>query len=504
VLRAVAFAVCLALAAAVPAGATAVVTPSDAGAPWGTADRAGLRADLDALFAADPGVRGAHAGLLAVDPRDGTVLYERLADEAFVPASTLKLLVGAAALAQLGAGYRFHTVALLSAVPVAGVERGPIVVQGGGDPLLGAADLDGLAAAAYAAGVRSFAGAPAVSVDDSLFERAPYPPGWVWDDFPYGYAAPVSAASFEENALHVVARAGSHEGDPAVVTAAGVAVPAAAACPAGAGLRVAAAVTTGRAGTDSTLDAAWPEPGCILLTGAVPAGGSDDLDAAVPNPRARLAGAVRAALVAHGIALSAGDAEGDEPYAGPPAGTVLRPSWAHDSPPLQAMLGTMWENRDNLLAECLLRTLSVYHAGRPGTTADGVAAELDYLKAIGVAPGAVSLHDGSGLSIYDRATPRALVALLSALWKGPTRPTVLAALPVAAVRGTLADAFAGTPAAGRIFAKTGSMMHVRALAGYGATQSHGPVAFALLVDDWDGDPAALGAFRGAVVSRLVR
>ncbi len=163
--------------------------------------------------------------------------------------------------------------------------------------------------------------------------------------------------------------------------------------------------------------------------------------------------------------MPAGAGEGAEPYAGPPAGTVLRPSWAHDSPPLQAMLGTMWENSDNLLAECLLRTLSVYHADRPGTTADGVAAELDYLRAIGVA-GAVSLHDGSGLSIYDRATPRALVALLSALWKGPTRPTVLAALPVAGVRGTL-GAFAGTPAEGRIFAKTGSMMHVRALAGRG-------------------------------------
>jgi D-alanyl-D-alanine carboxypeptidase/D-alanyl-D-alanine-endopeptidase (penicillin-binding protein 4) len=176
--------------------------------------------------------------------------------------------------------------------------------------------------------------------------------------------------------------------------------------------------------------------------------------------------------------------------------------WTHDSEPMTALLAGMWLPSDNLLAELLLKSLGVLQAGTPGTTANGALLESQYLASLGIDPATISLRDGSGLSIYDRITPRALVELLDADWASPNRAVVLTALPVAGVRGTLKDSFAGTLAAGRVFAKSGSMTHVRALAGYVATQTHGTIAFALMVDDYVGDTAPLDAARGAIVERL--
>jgi len=87
-------------------------------------------------------------------------------------------------------------------------------------------------------------------------------------------------------------------------------------------------------------------------------------------------------------------------------------------------------------------------------------------------------------------------------WNAPYREIVLSALPVGAARGTI-EGIAGTPAAGRVFAKTGSMMHVRGLAGYLATLRHGAVTFAFSVDDWNGNYSDLAALRARVLSRVV-
>ena len=106
------------------------------------------------------------------------------------------------------------------------------------------------------------------------------------------------------------------------------------------------------------------------------------------------------------------------------------------------------------------------------------------------------------MSQYDRITPRDLVTILQHDWNGPNHQLVLDSLPIGGSRGTI-EGIAGTPAAGRVFAKTGSMMHVRGLAGYLATMQHGAVTFAFNVDDWNGEYPALAALRAHVLSRIV-
>jgi D-alanyl-D-alanine carboxypeptidase/D-alanyl-D-alanine-endopeptidase (penicillin-binding protein 4) len=480
-----------------PSGAApSVVEPAGGGATWTAADRAALGQDLDRLFGAHA-LAGAHAGLFVADARDGAPLYTRLADDDFVPASTLKLVVGSAALAKLGGAFRFRTTALVERDGTGPDRAARVVLRGGGDPFLNVADLNGAAAAIAAAGVRTVVATPGVVSDSTLFDDVQYPPGWVWDDFPYDYAAPVTATSFQENAVHLTVTGGARAGSPAVVDTGGWGTLRSgdpAACDPVAPLPIVVEATTTASAVASTIDAARTTDGCIAVTGGVPAGGSDDVDAAVPHPQALAASVLLAGLRARGIGVYGYDVG----TAAPGAQAV----WTHDSEPMTALLARMWLPSDNLLAELLLKSLGVQQSGTPGTTANGAQLESQYLASLGIDPATISLRDGSGLSIYDRITPHALVQLLDADWAGPNRAVVLAALPVAGVRGTLKDSFAGTPAAGRVFAKSGSMTHVRALAGYVATQTHGTVAFALLVDDYVGDTAPLDAARGAIVARL--
>jgi D-alanyl-D-alanine carboxypeptidase/D-alanyl-D-alanine-endopeptidase (penicillin-binding protein 4) len=154
------------------------------------------------------------------------------------------------------------------------------------------------------------------------------------------------------------------------------------------------------------------------------------------------------------------------------------------------------------VAEQLLCEVGFVASGAPGSTGRGLDVERAWLAANGIDPATTTLADGSGLSQYDRITPRDLVAILQHDWNGPNRDLVLDSLPIGGARGRI-EGIAGTAAAGRVFAKTGSMSHVRGLAGYLATQRHGAVTFAFNVDDWNGDYASLAALRARVLARII-
>ena len=142
-------------------------------------------------------------------------------------------------------------------------------------------------------------------------------------------------------------------------------------------------------------------------------------------------------------------------------------------------------------------------SGAPGTTKHGIDAERVWLKNNGIDPATITIADGSGLSAYDRITPRALVAILQPDWASSQRDIVLDDLPLAGVRGTLANSFLGTLAERRVFAKTGTVNHTRGLAGYLAPLHHGALTFAWSIDDWMGTQADLDALRARVLSRLI-
>ena len=467
----------------------AIATPDGDGAAWSLAALARLRSDVDAMFAAQRGpYERAHVGVLAVDSRSGAVLYARNPDDELQTASALKLLAGSVAIDELGPAFRFHTSLAYDA------SRGALVLRGGGDPFLGHADMRAAAAAVRAASDVTF---DRIRVDDRRYERRPYPDGWEWDDFPYYYAPRLSALQFEEGIDTYAVVPGDAVGSPATLALDGEAVDAAPErCDRNVGTLV-ARVRTGATGSRPSVDVDVNGDGCTELAGSVPLGATGvTVDVTSADPALRAANALRVAL---GNAAATVVARDDEP-----PDLAARVLWSHDSESLDTLLGPrFWIPSDNLVAETLVREIGIAATLGRGSTANGITAEKRWLGRICVDVATVTLADGSGLSQYDRATPAALVAILQHDWHGPHRALVLRSLPVGgAGRGSI-PGIAGTQAAGRVFAKTGSFTHVRALAGYLAPRRHGAMTFAFLVDDWNGDDDALARWRAKILSRFV-
>jgi serine-type D-Ala-D-Ala carboxypeptidase/endopeptidase (penicillin-binding protein 4) len=144
----------------------------------------------------------------------------------------------------------------------------------------------------------------------------------------------------------------------------------------------------------------------------------------------------------------------------------LQPIASVSSPTVATMLRYMDRVSDNFTAEMLLKQLGLAEMDR-GTSAAGASVVMQTLADAGLPMTGVRIVDGSGLSRLDRLTANALGGLLEAAWADPViRPTLLAALPVAGVNGTLENRLSKAPARGRVLAKTGTTNDASALSGY--------------------------------------
>jgi D-alanyl-D-alanine carboxypeptidase/D-alanyl-D-alanine-endopeptidase (penicillin-binding protein 4) len=148
------------------------------------------------------------------------------------------------------------------------------------------------------------------------------------------------------------------------------------------------------------------------------------------------------------------------------------------SPPLAAVLTELLASSDNLTAEMVAKELAAQQT-RPGTTAAGTAAIERALTDLGLPTAGMVMVDGSGLARQNRATCALLLAALG-LASEPRFATLHDGLAIAGERGTLATRLRGTPLAGTLRAKTGSLSGVTGLAGFLAVTR--PVTFALLAN----------------------
>ncbi|MGH9288457.1 MAG: D-alanyl-D-alanine carboxypeptidase/D-alanyl-D-alanine endopeptidase [Acidimicrobiales bacterium] len=148
------------------------------------------------------------------------------------------------------------------------------------------------------------------------------------------------------------------------------------------------------------------------------------------------------------------------------------------SPPISQIVAEMLTSSDNETAEAALKEIGVAVSGQ-GSTQAGKAALTRLLADAGVPVDGVQLVDGSGLSNRGRLTCRTLTELLT---RPGTGPELRNGLAVAGETGTLAERWRGTPVAGRLRAKTGSLRNVTALAGEIKPLAGGTITFAYVAN----------------------
>ena len=210
----------------------------------------------------------------------------------------------------------------------------------------------------------------------------------------------------------------------------------------------------------------------------------------IRNPAVANANWFRGMLAKFGIKIAG------PTHAGRPHG-YMRILSSHASLDVAALVRVMLKESDNFVAEELLKEVGT-RSHVPGTTAGGIRAVWQWGAKLGISAG--TAFDGSGLSWWDRETPRHEVRWLRAAELSSVGTDFVAALPIACVDGTLKHRFCHTPAAGKVFAKTGTLPGVVCLAGYTTTASGRHVRFAFMLNLSDSIDAARAAIDRAVVT----
>ena len=455
---------------------------------------------------ADPDVARGFWGIEVVSVATGKTLYSSNADKLFTPASNTKLFTTAAALALVGPDYRFHTtVESAATLDKYGRLSGDLVLVGRGDPNLSGRTLpynrkterkppylkalEALADQVVQKGVKYIDGD--VVADDSYYAFERYGEGWAQDDLTWEYGAPVSALTLNDNVLFLTVMPGDRAGEKAFVTLE----------PFPDYYRVDNRILTTPAGSGPRRFALNRQPGSDQLTlwGSIPA---DDTGAtesvAIEDPAGFASRLFRRMLENRGVAIYGRARARHSDLAAFPTFTVTAVASAgggasvpvpsgprtmvlagYDSQPLAEDLRVINKVSQNLHAELALRMLG-REKGSGGTIEGGLDVVRTFLATVGLKPQEYALFDGSGLSRQNLVTPHAVVELLRYAAAQPWFARYRDTLPTAGVDGSLAERFKGTPAAGNVTAKTGSLGHVNVLSGYAKTASGELVAFSVM------------------------
>ena len=384
--------------------------------PAGTGAQAPDPAVLKELLDAELKVTGSgtfHGSVL--DALTGEVLYDLRGSTAVTPASSLKVLTAAAALAELGADTRFETAVY------AGKSAGTIVLKGGGDVLLAAGESDedqadedesdedrtvsraGLATLAdktvAALAERGTKGTVSIQLDDTLFTGVSLSPDWNSEDVEAG----------EITALYPLA-----------------------------------------------INSAWAEEGV--------SSGPRVEDAALAAAEA-FADALEASAAGYGFSVNPVIERGTAADGAEQLAVV-------ESAPVADQVRHLLLTSDNYLAEALAR-MTARATGREATFDGGTEAVAAAVSRLGVDTAGLVMADASGLAAGTKISTRQLAETVQASLT-TTDNDVRAlpySLPVAGLSGTLAARFsngaqASEPAVGVVRGKTGTLFAVTSLSGF--------------------------------------
>lgn len=200
------------------------------------------------------------------------------------------------------------------------------------------------------------------------------------------------------------------------------------------------------------------------------------------DPAVGAATVLTAALIERGVTVGSSSSKGVAPVDTPVVASV-------QSQPLTAIVAEMLTTSDNNTAEMVLKEIGL-QAGGAGTREAGLSVVNATLQQWGIPMDGVVLVDGSGLSDDNRLTCATMLAMLQYLSPGDA---VGLGLPVAMqAGGTLSDAFEGSPLAGVLRAKTGTLYNyddgtggkpgAKALSGFVPIDGGGAIEFAMLLN----------------------
>lgn len=412
-----------------------------------------------------------HIGIQIQSMNTGKILYEKNANQLFVPASTLKLFTHIAALLFLGPDFQFKTRLLADQQKISeNTLKDDLYIQFSGDPSLTQNQLEALIHTLNTYKIKKITGH--VYIDNTVFDQKYYAPGWMWDELNFCYAAPISAMAIDESCIHG-AIGPNPNGKKASLQIFSQ--------PSFVAIQNTVSMTRGKQGCDLDLSEAgsnqYEITGCMTNEEQ-----KKSLEIAVRDPNKYAKKAIEYSFKKSHIQLLNSMEFRKTPISLP----VLS---EHRSEPLSVLLTNMSKNSNNVYANTIFKYMGHAASHTSGQWKNASAAMVYLLREkAGLNLSRATIIDGAGLSRYNLITASQLSNLLSFAYHHENiAPSFIKALPIAGVDGTLNKAMWGEGIQNKVFAKTGSMTGVRALAGYIETKQSGVLSFVILMNGLEND-----------------
>jgi D-alanyl-D-alanine carboxypeptidase/D-alanyl-D-alanine-endopeptidase (penicillin-binding protein 4) len=445
------------------------------------AGHAGLQQDVEALVRRTD-LGDARIGVSIVDTATGATLVRLNDDDAFIPASNLKLLTTGAALHTLGHDFRFETKLL---------RRGDqLVVLGSGDPAFGDPDLLNLMTMGdgQPMGVEALLGVwvqavqhegmesvSSLIIDDRVFDRQFVHPTWPTDQLNRTYCAQVSGLSFHLNILTFYPKPSS--GQRPIIGASTPAAP-------WLTIRNRASSQTEPGKSDTVWIARKLGGNDLTFYGNVKHPyRTPRLHVTIDDPPAFFAKLLADRLDDAGVTVEAARSalpQDPEPD-GDPIGPIIYT-------PIETVITRCNRDSENLYAEALLKRMGFQLTGQPGSWLNGSSiirhAVHERLDDPSISTRLV-IADGSGLSRDNRITPHLMTAWLHSLNEDDQlRDMFIESLSVGGANGTLRKRFRSNDMNGAVVqAKSGYINNVSCLSGFVTTPDGRRCCFSVLVND---------------------
>ncbi len=437
---------------------------------------ASLPKQIDTLI--DKHAQNAQVGIMLQSYDSGNIVYHRLAESAFYPASNTKLFLSAAALKILGKNFRFQTT--LSLTPEHIKEQkleGPLYLTFRGDPSLKLKNLEDLFEKLKDKDIRTLNGN--IIVDDTVFSDAHYGQGWTWDSMPWYYSAPVSSIVINQNKtaffideVKAISKpiTFSHKASfPSVTLNTSV-----------------TGVMKKTAEHDCQIEISQDHQQ-YDLNGCWPIENTPrTVEVSYKEPR-------ELAKEAIGYILKKMQVEFNGDIIFRKTDPKSKPIATHRSDRLSVLIRPVLTESNNLYADTLTKTLGLAKFNQ-GTFKQGVnAIKTSMSENFNLPADGYRLFDGSGISRYTLASPSFISELLFQMKNDPDYDSFYKALSVSGQPGSLELRMTGE-LKDKVVAKTGSAMGTSALSGYITVKSGKKYIFSIITNQSLDSYANLKAF----------
>ncbi|MGP4108765.1 D-alanyl-D-alanine carboxypeptidase/D-alanyl-D-alanine endopeptidase [Virgibacillus sp. L01] len=443
-----------------------------------TEERNTMAEQIENYIKNEPNLNGAITGISIRSASSGKKLYDHMGDIRLRPASNMKLLTAAAALAVLGENHTFSTEILTNGSINGGTLAGNLFVKGKGDPTLLPSDFDNFAKKLKESGVNLIKGD--IVADDTWYDDVRLSPDLIWSDEHWYYGAQISALTaspdtdYDAGTVIVKVSPGNKGEKPDVTVSPGTNY-----------IEVKNTALTSEPSVeeDLTLKRVHGE-NTITIEGTIPVGSAAIKEwMTVWEPTGYAMELFQQSLKKEEISWT-GKVKME---AAPSDAEVL---YSHKSMPLSEMLVPFMKLSNNTIAEILVKEMGKVIHGE-GSWEKGLEVIETELTKMGMNADSLMLRDGSGISHATLIPPNEISKLLYLVQNKNWYDSYLHSLPVAGkadrmIGGTLKNRMEDK----NVKAKTGTIYGVSTLSGLVESESGEKLIFSImlnnLLDEEDG------------------